>query len=101
MVSWVLIAVVIVFPLIQVPAVIYIGKYCRLKEGETPGRPDVRNYWLGPEGEDRPGTDAERDANPEVVDPVPDAIQCPSGGTENTSKYRYCGECASSLHRAD
>jgi hypothetical protein len=101
MVSWVLIAVLIVFPLIQIPAVIYIGKYCRLREGETPGRPDVRNYWLGPEGEDAPGTDAEREADPELVDPVPDRIRCPSCGTPNGSNFRYCGECAASLHSAD
>jgi predicted membrane-bound mannosyltransferase len=99
MVSWVLVAVVILFPLIQVPAVIYIGRYVKLREGETPARPPVRDFWTGPNSEDPSGSRAE--ADPTRIDPPSDALVCPECGTENGSSFRYCGDCASSLSAAD
>lgn len=90
MVSWALV-VLIVFPLLQVPAVLYLGKFCKLDEGETPGRPPAREYWRPSEGdpEGTPGTGATEPAVPTTT--------CPTCGTENAAGFSYCGECAASL----
>lgn len=109
MVSWVLIAVVILFPLIQVPLVIYIGRYTKLREGERPVQSPGREFWDdrgdAPDHEDRRdqvnrGNDRQRKGTKAQSSGPVTSVTCPECGAENGPGFRYCGACASSLSAA-
>lgn len=74
-------ALLILIPLVQVPAVLYLGRYTRLREGETPGRDD----W---EYGHHPGTSgtAEREAG-----------LCDACGAKNDPEFRFCRDCATRI----
>jgi hypothetical protein len=115
MVSWVLIAVVVLFPLAQVPLVIYIGKYVKLREGETPGRSPAQEFWEdegdapadawgrsgAPPREGDPDATGEGGARAAPPALPPETVACPECGADNDRGFRYCGDCAASLSAAD
>jgi len=115
MVSWWVLAFAVVFPLAQVPLVLWIGRYFALDD-EEPATPEVRELWQEghPTGGDRTGEefgeyqpDAEAHDLPEVpggpdgsraaTDDGPSTRHCPGCGAANDAGFSFCGECAAAL----
>ncbi len=116
MVAWWVVALAILFPLAQVPLVLWIGRYFALDDDEDPVTTEARDLWT--EHEASPGRREERGAfDPEEYDlpevpsslgggtrrPAGDAdgrtvgVVCPDCGAENETDYRFCGDCAAEL----
>jgi hypothetical protein len=109
MVAWWVVALAILFPLAQVPLVLWIGRYLALDDDEEPATTEVREFWTDheatpAEGEVEPFDPEEYDLpeNPGTLRATPDgegsaSVTCPECGTENEVSYRYCGDCAAAL----
>lgn len=113
MVAWWVVAFAILFPLAQVPLVLWIGRYFALDEDEEPATPEVREFWTEQEASPSTGDRYEREdafdpeeydlpENPGSLrepstDDGPTSVTCPECGTENDAGYRFCGDCAASL----
>jgi len=116
MVSWWVVALAVLFPLAQVPLVLWIGRYFALDDDEEPATPAVRERWTeheaSPATEGSPGQGQDRRFDPEeydlpetpsgldgvsTADDGPTHVRCPECGTENDTSFRFCGECAAEL----
>jgi len=112
MVSWWVVALAVLFPLAQVPLVLWIGRYVALDDDEEPATLDVREHWTEHEaspaadGGQGKGFDPEEYDLPETPSGLgsvstdeegPTDVRCPECGTENDATFRFCGECAAEL----
>jgi len=113
MVSWWVLAFAVVFPLAQVPLVLWIGRYFALDEDEEPATPEVRELWQegNPTGGDHVAeTGDEFDPEAHDLPAVPGGLdgaaatdaerttrRCPDCGAENDLGFDFCGECAAAL----
>lgn len=113
MVSWWVVALAVLFPLAQVPLVLWIGRYFALDEDEEPASLDVREHWTeheaspAAEGSQAQGFDPEEYDLPETPsglgsvttteDERPTEVRCSECGAENDATFRFCSECAADL----
>jgi len=110
MVSWWVLAFAIVFPLAQVPLVLWIGRYFALDDDEEPATPEVRELWqegnptgdageFDPEAQDLPAVAEGIDVSGGAAtsDEGPTTRRCPDCGAENDARFDFCGECAAAL----
>ncbi len=111
MVSWWVVALAVLFPLAQVPLVLWIGRYFALDDDEEPATLDVREHWTeheaSPTAEGSRGFDPEEYDLPETPsglnnvttdeDEGPTHVRCSECGAENDAAFRFCGECAADL----
>lgn len=83
-----------VFPLLQIPILIYISRHLEKddpdEDGPTPG---TNPYWIDP-SDPQPMVSFDGGAPQSDVDTA--TITCPQCGTENDPLYTYCRNC---VHR--
>jgi hypothetical protein len=76
----------VVVPLLQVPAVFYLSQYVELEEGERVRPPEGTYVTYAGETEPR-----------ETADPADEGTACPRCGADNDPAYQYCQRCAGAL----
>jgi hypothetical protein len=89
--AWgVLVAILVVYPILQVPLVLYLSRYVE-RDGDGPLGPPTPGYPMYSESErqDRSTGQAGNAAGSRGV--------CPDCGTHNGTAYVYCQQCLARL----
>jgi len=92
------IAVIALYSLLQIPAVLILARYCEVDPSDLP-TPPMRGHWRGNEGSGGP-PDA-RAASTPSPEPAPtirtDGVRCGNCGTTNDPAFRLCRRCVEPL----
>ena len=83
--------VLVLYPVLQMPAVAYLARYFELDGGVLPG-PPTGGYWLDPDGSNDAAATTDDDGPPSSR-----AIVCGRCGEPNGREYVYCRACVSRL----
>lgn len=79
-------AILVVYPLLQIPAVLLIARYCEVDVGDLP-TPPTRAFWT--------------DETPEEDDPVASmasgVVRCSNCGEHNDPAFGRCRYCVARL----
>ncbi|WP_221621678.1 DUF7577 domain-containing protein [Halocatena pleomorpha] len=87
--------VLAVFPLLQIPILIYVAR--RLEEDDPDDdvpTPATNPYWIDP-NDPQPMLSFDGGTSSSEIDPA--LITCPHCGTENDPIYTYCRNCVRRL----
>lgn len=82
------IAILVVYPLLQIPAVILIARYCEVDAADLP-TPPMRAFWR----DETPDDDAASDRAPVVAE----AVRCDRCGERNDPSFGRCQNCVARL----
>lgn len=84
--------VLVVYPLLQIPVVLYLSRYVELRDGESAPHP-AEGYALHADRDDGGG----HPAHPEAPLPPDRGTVCGRCGAANGPEYRYCRDCVARL----
>lgn len=84
--------VLVVFPLLQMPVIIYIARHVESDDEES--SQSAPKYWTGPEYS--PSVQSFDAESSEQTDST--MIVCPRCDTENDPDFTYCRNCIAKLH---
>ena len=82
--DWALL-VLVVYPLVQIPLVLYLARWFEL-DGEAPIVTPTRAYWTG-----------QAASEPYAQHSAPAPGRCRRCGTENDPSFTYCENCVAPL----
>ena len=92
--------VLVVFPLLQMPVIIYIARHIESDDDEV-ANPALK-YWTDSEGSDSEYNRSVRSFDTESSDETDSStVTCPRCGTENDPDFTYCRNCITKLPPTD
>lgn len=111
------VAVIALYCLLQIPAVLFLARYCEVEAEDLP-TPPTRTYWQGEEGSENaqsaraseepvltedpnpsttPATTADSGSAPPVETAGRDRVRCRHCGATNDPSFSRCRRCVAQL----
>jgi hypothetical protein len=89
-------ALLVVYPLLQIPAVVLIARYCEVDASDLP-TPPMRAFWS--DGTSETEDTASNDAATAEGDPAfaPTVVRCDRCGETNDPSFGRCRNCVARL----
>ncbi|WP_330632659.1 DUF7577 domain-containing protein [Halocatena halophila] len=86
--------ILVLFPLLQIPVLLYLARNMEPEEREESDQPPTpaTSYWINP-GDPQPFVDADREQSPSDSS----VVRCPDCGTDNDPLYTFCRNCVTRL----
>jgi hypothetical protein len=95
------IAVIALYSLLQIPAVVLVARYCEVDPGDLP-TPPMRRHWRGDESDGTAPEDPKESENLTARPPpgggvATDGVRCGHCGERNDPSFVRCRRCVEPL----
>lgn len=96
------IGVIAIYSLLQIPAVLFVARYCEVDSEDLP-TPPMRARWRSGNPQQSQNSPATEQSTPGQASPDPDApsgpddVRCTNCGARNDHSFVHCRHCVAEL----